>query len=59
MQIVQKTHQEAWDQLIIRNREDDVSGTQAIAYELLKHLISVERDTAQINVSNEKNSKFL
>lgn len=46
---MKKAHQESWD-LFISTIENDVHGRQNVAYKIMNHLKSEEKDTAELNV---------
>ena len=51
--IVRKVHQEFWD-IFISTVDHDVHGRQMMAYKVLKHLDSEERDVANLNIIREE-----
>jgi hypothetical protein len=51
--IVNKAHQESWERFIAMI-ENDVHGRQTLAYKVMRYLNSEERDTAKLDIIQEK-----
>lgn len=51
--LVTKAHQESWDRFV-SNIENDIHGRQEIAYKIMRHLNTEEKDNAELNIIKEK-----
>lgn len=54
--IARRAHQQYWD-IFVSNIEHDLHGRQEVAYKIIKHLNSQERDTARLNVIEDEEWK--